>query len=85
MDKCTIKFAYKSVDNVPDIMLEGDFMLVDISDAYRALNIHPSSACRQGLYWQFDKNVTTFLRDNRLCMGLRSSPFVFSKLLDFIV
>ena len=82
----TVKFAYKSIDDVSNNMLEGDFMLVvDISDTYRAVNIHPSSACHQGLSWQFDKSVTTFLRDNRLCMELSSSPFVFSNLSDFIV
>lgn len=85
-DQCTTKFAYKSLDDVTDNMLQGEFMsVVDISDAYRAVNIHPSSACRQGLSWQFAKGVTTHLRDNRLCMGLSSSPFVFSKLSDFIV
>lgn len=84
--QCTTKFAYKSVDNVTEELVQGDHMsVVDVSDAYRAVSIHPDSSKRQGLSWQFGEGSVTFLRDNRLCMGLSSSPFVFSKLSDFIV
>ena len=34
--------------------------------------------------WDFGK-WTVYLRDNRLCMGLSSSPFVFSKINNFVV
>ena len=57
---------------------------VDISNAYRAVNIHPACRERQGLSWDIGKGVVN-IRDNRLCMGLSSSPFVFSKISDFVV
>lgn len=85
-DECTSKFAYKSVDDVADNLTWGEYMsVVDIADAYRAVSIHPASASRQGLTWQFEEGVTTFIRDNRLCMGLSASPYVFSKISDFVV
>lgn len=79
------KFSYKSVDTVVEGLVEGDFMAtVDISNAYRAVHIHPTSSIRQGLSWSF-KEETTYMRDNRLCMGLGSSPYVFSMLSELIV
>ena len=85
-DECATKFAYKSIDDVTVEMILGEFMsVVDISYAYRAVSIQPSSTCRQGLSRQFTMGVTTYLKNNRLCMGLSSTPFVFSKISDFIV
>ena len=82
---CRTKFSYNSVENVTAILQEGDFMAtIDISNAYRAVNIHPACRERQGLSWDFGNGVV-HMRDNRLCMGLSSSPFVFSKISDFIV
>ena len=64
------KFSYKSVDDVGD----SDYLgTVDIKDAYRALHIHPDSSMRQGLAWDFG-NGLVYLRDNRVSMGLSSSP-----------
>jgi len=66
------------------MLLEGDYMSsVDISNAYRAVSIHPHDRDKQGVSWRVDGNKR-FFKDNRLCMGLRSSPYVFSKLSDFI-
>ena len=82
---CRSKFSYNSVDSITEFLQEGDHLsTVDISNAYRAVNIHPDSRIRQGLAWDFGAGIC-FLRDNRLCMGLSSSPFVFSKISDFIV
>ena len=40
----------------------------------------------QGLSWYFnDGEGLVFLRDNRLCMGLNSSSYVFSKISDFVI
>lgn len=68
------------------MLQEGDFMAtIDISIvAYWAVNIHPSCRERQVLSWDFSKG-TVNLRDNRLFVGLSSSPFVFSKIGDFVV
>ena len=38
----------------------------------------------QGLKWKLD-GEEIYLRDNRLCMGMSSSPYVFSKMSNFIV
>jgi hypothetical protein len=73
--------SYNSVESVTEILISGDF---DISNAYRAVNIHPDSRSHQELSWDFGKG-SVFLHDNRLCMGLSSSPYVFSKISDFIV
>ena len=84
-----VKFSYNSVDDVADCMERGDHLAtVDIKDAYRAVCIHPADRDRQGLHWDFDNTEVphcTYLEDNRLCMGLSSSPYVFSKISDLIV
>ena len=50
------KFSYNSVDNVTDRLQKGDHIAtVDITDAYRAVSIHPADAIRQGLSWKFEK------------------------------
>ena len=82
---CRNKFSYNSVDMVAGMLQKDDVLAtVDISNAYRAVNIHPDSRERQGLAWDFGEG-TVFMRDNRLCMGLSSSPYVFSKISDFVV
>ena len=81
-DAVAVKFSYNSVDNVAEQMERGDFMAtIDIKDAYRAVSIHPRDRERQGLQWEFSKGKRTFMKDNRLCMGLSSSPYIFSKTL----
>ena len=65
------------MDRVTELMQHNDALAtVDISNAYRAVNTHPDSKELQGLSWDFGKG-TIFWRDNRLCMGLSSSPYVF--------
>ena len=82
---CRVNFCYNSVESVTELLIEGDYCAtVDISNTYRAINIHPVCRERQGLSWDFSEGVV-YLRDNRLCMGLSSSPFVFSKVSDFVV
>ena len=85
-DAVSVKFSYNSVDDVVEFMEQGDYMsTIDIKDAYRAVSIHPRDRERQGLHWVFQGRDCTYMRDNRLCMGLSSSPYVFSKISDFIV
>lgn len=88
-DRVAIKFSYNSVDDVAAVMEQGDFLAtVDIKDAYRAVSIHPRDRDRQGLHWDFDPEKgsgCTYMKDNRLCMGLSSSPYVFSKISDLVV
>ena len=53
---------------------------------YQAIPIHPKHSKKPGLNWQFtNENYIRHLRDNRLFMGLASSPYVFSNCSNFIV
>lgn len=81
------KFSYQSVDDVVAKLEIGDYLCsIDIKDAYRAVAIYPGDRTKQGLRWRFaGEDSDTYLRDNRLCMGLSSSPFIFNKLSDFVV
>lgn len=80
-------FCYRGVDDVVDNLRATDFLAsIDIKDAYRAVQIHPGDRDRQGLKWQFEgEGFVTYMVDNRLCMGLSSSPFIFSRISDFVV
>ena len=78
-DQCRTKFSYNSVGSVTRLLQPSNYLAtLDISNAYRAVNIHPSCRERQGLSCDFGKTVT-YLRDNQLCMGLSSSPYMFLK------
>ena len=80
---CHTNFSYNLVESLTKLMQEGDFLTtVNISNAYRAVNIHPYCRECQILTWDFGEGLVN-LRDNSLCMGL--SPFVFSKISDFVV
>ena len=62
-----------------------DFIaIIDIKDAYRAIFIHPSDRPRQGILWDFGDGPQFYL-DNHLSMGLSSSPYIFSKISDFVI
>ena len=71
-NKVAEKCKYNSVDHVADLMQRKDyFSVVDIQDVYRAVSINRKDSARQGLCWNLlDSNSVTYLRDNRLCMGL---------------
>ena len=79
VNKVSDKFRYNSVDTVPELLQQNNlFTITDLKDVYRALSIHPKDRQRQGLSWKFENSTNiTYLRDNRLCMGLASAPFIF--------
>ena len=80
-------FKYRGVDEVIEGLRCTDYLAsIDIKDAYRAVHIHPRDRRKQGLKWKFKGCANyTYMADNRLCMGLASSPFIFSRISDFIV
>ena len=85
VDQVSEKFSYKDVRDVTEILCENEYLSrVDISDAYRAIHTTVESRTRQGLAWDFGEGKV-FLKDNRLCMGLASAPFVFNRISDFVV
>ena len=53
-------------------------------DAYRAVQIHPLDRPKQGLAWDLGAGIEFFL-DNRLSMGLASSPYILTRVSNFIV
>ena len=78
-------FTYNSVDTAVQVLDPEDFMsVVDISSAYRSVNVFSGHTRFQGLRWDFG-NGPEVLRDNRLCFGLRSAPNIFNSLSNFIV
>lgn len=77
-------FSYNSVDTVTELLIVNDYMsTLDISNAYRAVQIHPRDSLRQGLKWKLNDKIV-YMQDNRLCMGLSSSPYIFSQISDFV-
>ena len=81
------QFRYKGLNDVVENLEKGDMLAsIDIKDTHRAVHIHPSHWERQGLKWVFmGEDTPTYLLDTRLCMGLSSSPYIFSCISDFIV
>ena len=57
-------------------------MLLQVSS--RAINIHPLVRKFQGIRCKFGDEGFAISENNRLCMGLSSSPLIFSKISDFI-
>ena len=78
-------FTYNSVDSAVQLLTQGDYMaLVDISSAYRSVNILADHVKYQGLSWDFGEGQELLL-DHRLCFGLKSAPNIFDTLSNFIV
>ena len=78
-------FSYNSVEDAVAILDVNDFMaVVDISSAYRSVNINPEHLEFQGLSWDFGHG-SEFLVDRRLCFGLRCDPNIFDSLSSFVV
>ena len=78
-------FSYNSVDTAIKILTPGDSMaVVDISSAYRSVNVYSDHAKFQGFIWNFGEDDVTML-DHRLCFGLHCAPNIFDSLSFFIV
>lgn len=85
MDNTAKLFKYQCVDYVCELMNPGDYSAtVDISSAYRAISVFPSHWTCQGVRWEVD-GKEEYLVDTRLCFGLRSAPFIFSQVSNFVV
>ena len=78
-------FSYNSVEDAVAVLDSNDFMaVVDISSAYRSVNINPDHLQFQGLTWDFGDGPE-FLVDRRLFFGLRCAPNIFDALSSFVV
>lgn len=77
-------FSFKSVDDVVEVMEEGDFIsVVDIKSAYKAVSVDPEHADLQALRWEVN-GKERYLIDKRLCFGLRCAPYYFYLISEFI-
>ena len=75
------EFKYNSVNDVTKILDEGDFMsVVDVASAYRSV----PRLSRHTLEFD-DGGGDVFLKENRLCFGLKCAPFIFSLLSELVV
>ena len=79
-----LKFSYKSLAHVTDLLKPNDYVAtVDIKGAYRAVKIHPDDRKFQSLHHSPRGGPLSYFEDNRLCMGLSSSPFIFQRYQSF--
>lgn len=79
------EFCFASVDNVMDMIQPGYYMAsVDIQAAYRSILVHPSQWGYQGISWNI-KGKETFLCDTHVCFGLKSAPYLFTQISNFIL
>ena len=58
--------------------------VVDITSAYRSVSVRADHTHLQGLSWDFGKG-SVWLRDLRLCFGLRCAPNISNSISDLIV
>ena len=78
-------FSYNSVDDAVSILVKDNFMaVVDVSAAYRSVNVAADHAPFQGLHWDFGEGPV-WLLDRRLCFGLRCAPNIYNAISNFIV
>ena len=80
-------FVYNSVNDVASALNVGDHMtVVDIASAYRTVPILPEHSDYQGFRWDFDDGKgEVYLRENRLCFGLKCAPYIFNLLSSLVV
>ena len=78
------EFKYKSVDDVVNLLHEGDFMaVIDIKSAYRAVSIREEHRKYMGFKWVLNGQEKTFV-DNRMSFGLRLGPQYFDCISNLI-
>ena len=78
-------FSYNSVEDAVDVLEKESFMaVVDVSSAYRSVNVLADQTKFQGLSWDFGDGPL-WLLDHRLCFGLRCAPNIYNAISDFIV
>ena len=74
-------FKYVSVDSAMKLMRRRCWMTVlDISEAFRQVPIHPSQHRLFGLTWRGQ-----YYLDTRLCFGLRNAPYLFDRIGQAII
>ena len=78
------KFKFKNIDYAVDLLAEGDMMsVIDIKAAYRAVSINPDHWTYQGFRWDEDDCEKLYI-DHRMCFGVRTGPYYFNLISNFI-
>ena len=57
--------------------------IIDIKAAYRAVPINPEHWTLQGFRWLEEGEEKMYI-DHRMCFGVRTGPYYFSLISDFI-
>ena len=80
-------FTYISLDDVCLYMTPGCyFSVLDIKSAYRSVNIFPDHRRYQGFLWDVNGyGIEQTLVDNCLCFGLKSAPYLYTQITEFIM
>ena len=76
------KFKFQTLDDAIKLVKPNSYMAkIDLSAAYRSVNVNPASYQALGLQWQFEGNSnTTYMVDTKLCFGAKNAPEVFHRL-----
>ena len=73
------------MDDVADNMTQGCYMaMVYIASAYHSVSVNPSHWTFQGISWSLF-HEHEYLMDTRLCFVLHCSPYLFTKIIYFVV
>lgn len=84
MESTAQKFNFARLDDTKPLLSEHGFGgVVDISNAYRSINIYPPHRKYMGFAWKIDGQDKWFC-DNALCFGIRSAPYIFNCVSDFV-
>ena len=84
MNNTARKFAFSSVDDAVSISnVDGLGAVVDISAAYRSINIHPSNRTYCGFKWNTGEG-DCYYEENVMCFGIRSACSIFNSVTDFV-
>ena len=84
MQSTAHKFKYSNVDDAVAISPPGGYgAVVDISSAYRSVNLHPSNRQYCGFVWDCGEGPQ-FYEDNCMCFGIKSACYLFNSITDFV-
>lgn len=87
MDTTYNYFKFQTLDDVCNTLKPNMFMAsIDIASAYRSISVQESHWDYQGVCWQFsEESQVQYMKDTRLCFGLRCTPYIFSVISSSIV
>lgn len=78
-------FKYVTVEEICEELVGGEYMaVIDIKATYPSVNINSNHRRFQGFAWNLH-GEDRFYTDNCICFGLRSAPYIFTQLTEFLV